>query len=148
MRLSPLDSKNQCKHGRKQLTLPRMELLAVVIGVQVINFVTSELKLLIAKRMLLLILDVFYTGLKQLNSFQCLYTIGQMKFERKKRILYIFGYVSSVLNPADFATRGLSALEISRCKLWQRGPDWLQYDESKWPTHIKLIGYYIREIRA
>ena len=27
----------------------------------------------------------------------------------------IFGYVSSVQNPADFATRGLSALEISRC---------------------------------
>ena len=76
MRQALLDSKNQCKHGRKQVTLPRLELLAVVIGVQVINFVTSELKLLIAKRMLLLILNVFYTGLKQLNSFQCLYKIG------------------------------------------------------------------------
>ena len=75
MRQAPLDSKNQCKHGRKQVTLPRLELLAVVIGVQVIDFVTSELKLLIAKRMLLLILNVLYTGLKQLNSFQCLYKI-------------------------------------------------------------------------
>ena len=45
----------------------------------------------------------------------------------------IFGYVSSVQNPADFVTRGLSALEISRCKLWWHGPDWSQYDESKWP---------------
>ena len=33
MRLAPLDSKNQCRHGRKQVTLPRLELLAVVIGV-------------------------------------------------------------------------------------------------------------------
>ena len=41
--------------------------------------------------------------------------------------------VSSVQNLAGFATRGLSALEISRCKLWWHGPDWLQYDESKWP---------------
>ena len=34
------------------MTLPRLELLAVVIRVRVINFVTSELKLLITKRML------------------------------------------------------------------------------------------------
>ena len=52
MRLAPLDSKNQCRHGRKQVTLPRLELLAVVIGIRVINFVTSELKLLITTRML------------------------------------------------------------------------------------------------
>ena len=49
---APLDSRNQCKHGRKQVTLPRLELLAVVTGVQVINFVTSEHKLLITERML------------------------------------------------------------------------------------------------
>ena len=58
------------------MTLPRLELLAVVIGVRVINFVTSELKLLITKRMLFTDLNVFYTGLKQLNCFQCLYKIG------------------------------------------------------------------------
>ena len=52
MRLAPLDSKNQFKHGWKQVALPRLKLLAVVIGVQVINFITSELKLLITKRML------------------------------------------------------------------------------------------------
>ena len=51
MRLAPLNSKNHCKHGRKLVTLPRSELLAVVIGVRVINFVTSELKLFITKRM-------------------------------------------------------------------------------------------------
>ena len=50
MRLAPLDFKNQCKHGRKQVTLPRLELLAIVVGVRVFNFVTSELKLLITKK--------------------------------------------------------------------------------------------------
>ena len=52
MRLAPQDSKNQCRHGQKQVTLPRLEILAVVIGIRVINFVTSELKLLITKGML------------------------------------------------------------------------------------------------
>ena len=54
--------------------------------------------------------------------------------EIRKEEDLIFGYVSSVQNPANFATRGLSALEIRRCKLWCHGPDWLQYDESKRPT--------------
>ena len=49
--------------------------------------------------------------------------------EIRKEEDLIIGYVSSVQNPADFATRALSALEISRCKLWWHGPDWLQYDE-------------------
>ena len=53
--------------------------------------------------------------------------------EIRKEENLIFGYVSSVQNPADFATRGLSALEISRSKLWWHEPNWLQYDESKWP---------------
>ena len=60
-----------------------------------------------------------------------------MKSERKRILyiyIYIFGYISSVQNPADFAIRGLSALEISKCKLWWHEPDWLQYEESKWPT--------------
>ena len=35
--------------------------------------------------------------------------------EIRKKVDLVFGYVYSVQNPADFATRGLSALEISRC---------------------------------
>ena len=46
----------------------------------------------------------------------------------------VFGFISSVQNPADFATRGLSALEISKCKLGWHKPDWLQYHELNWPT--------------
>ena len=129
MRFAPLDSKNQCKHGQKQVTLPRLELLAVVIGVRVINFVTSELKLLITKRMLFTDSECvlhWIKATKQLPVF-----IQNRIDEIQKEEDLIFGYVSSVQNPADFATRGLSALEISRCKLWWHGPDWLQYDESK-----------------
>ena len=37
-------------------------------------------------------------------------------------------------NPANFATRGVNVSEISDCSLWWYGPDWLQCNESKWPT--------------
>ena len=82
MRLALLDSKNQCKHGQKQMTLPRLELLAVVIGVRMINFVTSELKLLITKRMLFTDYECVLHWIKATKQ------LPEFKSERK-RILYL-----------------------------------------------------------
>ena len=113
------------------MTLPRLKLLAVVIGIR-INFVTSELKLLIVKRVLFTDSECVLHWIKATK--QLLVFIQNRIDEIRMEEDHIFGYVSSVQNPADFATRGLSALEISGCKLWWHGPDWLQYDESKWPT--------------
>ena len=48
LRLAPLETKQQ---GKGKVTLPRLELLAVVIGVRAISFVTNEIKLPISKRM-------------------------------------------------------------------------------------------------
>ena len=76
MRLAPLDSNNQCKHGWKQVTLPRLEPLAVVIGVRVINFVTTELKLLITKRMLFADSECVLHWIKATKRLPVLYKIG------------------------------------------------------------------------
>ena len=38
----------------------------------------------------------------------------------------IWGYVNTTLNPADCATRGLSAAELKTHPLWWHGPPWLQ----------------------
>ena len=51
LRLAPLGSKKHPYVEQGQVSLPRMELLAVLIGVRAIKFATRELKLPIAKRM-------------------------------------------------------------------------------------------------
>ena len=103
------------------MTLSRLELLVVVIGVRVINFVTSELKLLITKKMLFTDSECVLNWIKATKQLP-VFIQNRIDGIRKEEDL-IFGYVSSLQNPADYATRGLSALENSRCKLWWHGPD-------------------------
>ena len=45
-----------------------------------------------------------------------------------------FQYIVLKKNPADLATRGSTAAEISKCSLWWNGPSWLGQEESSWPT--------------
>ena len=53
IRLAPCDIKRKRKTKSKQLSLPRLELLAVLIGTRATNFVIKELRLSIAKRIIL-----------------------------------------------------------------------------------------------
>lgn len=50
MRLTPANTGKQNGKRSKQLTIPRLELFAVLIGVQATMFVTGELKLHVLKR--------------------------------------------------------------------------------------------------
>ncbi|XP_074624430.1 uncharacterized protein LOC141882385 [Acropora palmata] len=45
-----------------------------------------------------------------------------------------FRYVITSQNPADLASRGVSAQDLNKCELWWRGPKWLQDSEKTWPT--------------
>ena len=37
-----------------------------------------------------------------------------------------WNYVSTFDNPADCATRGMSPIDLIKCDLWFRGPEWLR----------------------
>ncbi|MEE4247410.1 MAG: DUF1759 domain-containing protein [Kangiellaceae bacterium] len=41
-------------------------------------------------------------------------------------------------NPADIASRGLSAHKLQQCGVWWQGPKWLLESESSWPQHELL----------
>ncbi|XP_068150160.1 uncharacterized protein [Drosophila tropicalis] len=45
-----------------------------------------------------------------------------------------WSHVHSDDNPADLASRGVSAAELSASSLWWHGPDWLQRAPEYWPT--------------
>ena len=42
-------------------------------------------------------------------------------------------YVSTKMNPADLASRGLHVQQLLNCTLWWQGPEWLALSPEDWP---------------
>ena len=120
MRLAPCDLGKKRKTKAKQLSLPRLELLAVLIGTRITSFVTKELRLCISKR------TVFTDSqcvLYWLKGSKPLPVFVQNRVDEIRQETNInFRYIPSEENPADFATRGLSVSEIRELELWWHGP--------------------------
>ena len=74
------------KRLRKDITLPRLKLLAVTIGVRAANFVASEMKIASLKR--ILTQHVCYNGWKLINHCQYLLIIELKKYW--KQLISVF----------------------------------------------------------
>ena len=132
MRLSPLGNKRKKGVTVKPLSLPRLELLAVLIGTRATKFVVDELNLCISKKV---ILTDSQCVLHWIKSDKQLPVFVQNRVDEIRQLKNVsFGFIPSQDNPADFATRGLTVLEIKQSKLWWHGPSWLQSAERNWPS--------------
>ena len=116
----------------KPLSLPRLELLAVLIGIRATKFVVDELKLCISKKV---ILTDSQCVLHWIKSDKQLPVFVQNRVNEIRQLENVsFGFIPSQENPADLATRGLTVLEIKQSKLWWHGPSQLQSAERNWPS--------------
>jgi hypothetical protein len=122
MRLAP---------AKGHLTIPRLELMALLIGVRAAKFVQKNLHRPIQET------HIFT------DSECCLFWIHTTKDlsvfvrNRVKEIRdndgFQFSHVRTDQNPADLGTRGKSAEELRDCKFWWKGPSWLSKDQNQWP---------------
>ena len=127
MRLSPLDNKRKRGNTLKHISIPRLELLALLIGTRVTNFVTKELMLDISKTT---ILTDSQCVLHWVRSYKPLPVFVQNRVDEIRRQKQVtFGYIPSESNPADLATRGLTISKLKESNLWWHGPAWLRLDE-------------------
>ena len=137
MRLSPLDNKRKRGNTLKHISIPRLELMALLIGTRVTNFVTKELMLDISKTT---ILTDSQCVLHWVRSCKPLPVFAQNRVnEIRQQKQVTFGYIPSESNPADLATRGLTVSELKESNLWWHGPTWLQLDEHCWPSWNLLL---------
>lgn len=108
------------------MNIPRLELLAVLIGVRCLKLVKGEVKLP-------------FSGVFLWTDSQCLLkwisTSKDLSVFVKNRIAEIkseegiqFKYVPSKQNPA----RGMSAESLRNDNLWWYGPKWLTETDSEW----------------
>ena len=117
---------------RKELTIPRLELLAVLIAIRAANFVTKELRLKITDSILWTDSQCVLYWLKTKKPLSVFVEnrIREIKLEED----VTFHYVNTLHNPSDYATSGLSVQEIMCSSLWWHGPSWLQEEDTFWPV--------------
>lgn len=122
----------------KKVTIPRLELLAAVMGVHLAKYITENLHIDIKT-------TIFWTDARNV-----LYWIkdhsGNWKQFVTNRIQKIqsvvcpnqWKYVPGPDNPADVPSRGMLLSKLIKCCEWKNGPQWLKLDEDQWPIQKQL----------
>ena len=117
----------------KVITFPRLELVAAVIGVRISKFVGNSLDMLVKEH-------VFWSDSKNViywlrneNRHLKQFVANRIGDIHDSVSLTQWRHVPGKYNPADKATRGLTAKELVNKKEWLFGPSCLHEDPSKWP---------------
>ena len=113
-----------------ETTIPRLELLAVLIGVRALKFVGRELHLTISSFVLFTDSTCVLHWLKTSKPLSVFVT-NRVK-EIKSLPGVTFAHVPTSDNPADMATRGMSPEELLS-SIWWKGPVWLTNPVQQWP---------------
>ena len=114
----------------KEITVPRLELMAILIGVRCIQYVKEQLQVGIANTYLWSDSQV---ALGWINSEKSLPVFVKNRVsEIRKHSDIIMNYVSTKENPADVATKGATAKALYTDSLWWHGPEWLSKPSSEW----------------
>ena len=113
----------------KQITLPKLELMAAVLAARLSEFVRTSLSIdcvlyLWSDSQIIL---YWITSQKKLKPFV------DHKVSEIRSISTNWKYCPSADNPADLLTRGISTQQLASAALWQQGPSWLLLQD-QWPT--------------
>ena len=97
----------------------------MLIGVRMLNFVQEQLRLPLEKKLLW---TENQCVLHWITSKKPLTTLAQNRVKEITETKDMsFRYVVTSQNPADLATRGISARDLDKCELWWHGPKWLHW---------------------
>ena len=117
----------------KKVTIPRLELMATVLGIRCLRFVRAQLHLPLQTQ------DTLWT------DSQCVH--GWLRSPQPKAPVFVANrlrtirthpatvrYVASSDNPADLPSRGVPTAILKTQKIWFSGPAWLSLPPTEWPT--------------
>ena len=113
------------------MTIPRLELLGILIEVRALMFVEKEVCITVTSKVLRTDSQCALQWLQSTKPLPVLVT------NRLKEIKSVQGaeirFVPTEDNPVDIATRGMTPQELSS-SMWWNGPPWLLRSRDKWPV--------------
>uniref|UniRef100_A0A1I7VP70 RNase H domain-containing protein n=1 Tax=Loa loa TaxID=7209 RepID=A0A1I7VP70_LOALO len=112
----------------KGMTIPRLELMAILIGTRAAQFVMTQLDLTNIKVILWSDSKCALHWIK--NHSNLLPRFVQNRVEEIRRTKFTFRYIPSEENPVEVATRGLNPKQLRGFMTWWHGPSWLVQDET------------------
>nr|CAD2183319.1 unnamed protein product [Meloidogyne enterolobii] len=128
--------KPKTKSKKSPYTIPRLELLGVLIGVRALNFLKKQLSFSINLDKTLFLWTDSSTVLNWLNNDEQINDVfvnNRIKEIRQIDHLEV-GHVTGYSNPADLASRGENDVDsFQNNQMYWHGPLWLLSNE--WPTH-------------
>lgn len=117
----------------KQTTIPRLELAAAVLSARMDRMLRSELQIPLDE-------SVFWTDSTSVLKYIAnetrrfrTFVANRVSTIRELSTPEQWRYVSTKLNPADEASRGLRAEVLLRPNRWMNGPDFLARPKDLWP---------------
>ena len=114
----------------KSLTIPRLELMAVLIGTRITTFVRKELGISLEETVVWTDSQcvLHWIASENVSSVFVRNRVREIKQCEVKEFLY----VPSAENPADLASRGVSVDQLRDSNLWWNGPAWLSQKRIAW----------------
>ena len=135
-------SKSRLAPVSSDLSIPRLELLSVLIGCRVSKYVAIQLGITDIKR------KVFTDSkcvIEWINSKNDLKRFVNERVKEIRESNVNVRYVSSIENPADIPTRGQTVHKLKNNKLWWKGPDWCSRPYNEWPSFNYVLTNEIQQ---
>ncbi|XP_018395111.1 PREDICTED: uncharacterized protein LOC108773703, partial [Cyphomyrmex costatus] len=123
----------------KTLSIPRLELSAVVLLGRLLQWTKKSLGLSHVPIYGWTDSTIVLSWLKQHPSTWTTFVANRVSELQTSLPSISWNHVSSRENPADCASRGLSAAELASHKLWWSGPPWLKRASTSWPKHNPVM---------
>ncbi|KAK6114162.1 Pao retrotransposon peptidase family protein [Brugia pahangi] len=115
----------------KGMTIPKLELLAILIGVRAAQFVIKQMQLENPK---VVVWSDSRCALHWIqNNSRLLPKFIQNRVEEIQMAKFAYRYIPSEHNPADIATRGTIPTRLISYEPWWSGPTWINGNEPNWP---------------
>nr|CAD2206059.1 unnamed protein product [Meloidogyne enterolobii] len=129
-------ARNRLRPKKMPISIPRMELLGVVIATRIIKFVERQIGIEVNEKYLWCDSKSVLYWIKN-NQEKEKFVQNRIK-EIRTNIDLKFGYVPTEGNPADIGTRGCTPLELRANKQWWYGPVWLEGPKENWPNELNF----------